>query len=100
MEMALENAAIEEREGINYSNIYMHKGTAIDVTKLSHKEVFALCTQVDDIQKFEALEHIRSTYIGSTPNTKLYYAEPFIASPSFVHNDIGFIHILQYQFWL
>jgi hypothetical protein len=33
----------------------------------------------------------------STPDTKLYYPEPFIASPSFVHEDLWFIHILHYQ---
>lgn len=74
------------------------KSHQIDVTQLSHKDIFNLATQVDDIQKFEALEHVRSTYIATSPNVKLYYAEPFIASPSFMHNDIGFLHILQYQF--
>jgi hypothetical protein len=33
----------------------------------------------------------------ATPDTKLYYPEPFIASPSFVHEDLWFIHILHYQ---
>ena len=33
----------------------------------------------------------------STPDTKLHYPEPFIASPSFVHEEIWFIHILHYQ---
>ena len=33
----------------------------------------------------------------STSDTKLYYPEPFIASPSFVHEDLWFIHILHYQ---
>ena len=36
----------------------------------------------------------------STPDFKLYYPEPFIASPSFVHEDLWFIHILHYQHWL
>jgi len=36
----------------------------------------------------------------STPDVKLYYPEPFIASPSFVHEDLWFIHILHYQHWL
>ena len=36
----------------------------------------------------------------STPDTKLYYPEPFIASPSFVHEDLWFMHILHYQHWL
>jgi hypothetical protein len=36
----------------------------------------------------------------STPDLKLYYPEPFVASPSFVHEDVWFLHILQYQHWL
>jgi hypothetical protein len=72
----------------------------LDVTKLSPKEIIFLANNVDDINRMEALEHIRSTYVSSAPNVKLYYPEPFIASASFIHNDIGFIHILQYQFWL
>ena len=36
----------------------------------------------------------------STPDVKLYYPEPFIASPSFVHEDLWFIHVLHYQHWL
>ena len=36
----------------------------------------------------------------AVPDTKLYYPEPFIASPNFVHEEIWFIHILHYQHWL
>ena len=36
----------------------------------------------------------------STPNVKLYYPEPFIASPTFMHDDIWFLHIVIYQYWL
>ena len=42
-----------------------------------------------------------SMYAGiSAPTTKIFYPEPFIASPSFVHEDLWFIHILHYQHWL
>lgn len=34
------------------------------------------------------------------PEFKLYYPEPFIASPSFNHEELWFIHILHYQHWL
>ena len=34
------------------------------------------------------------------PEFKLYYPEPFIASPSFTHEELWFIHILHYQHWL
>ena len=36
----------------------------------------------------------------SIPDVKLYYPEPFIASPSFIHDDIWFVHILHFQYWL
>ena len=36
----------------------------------------------------------------STPNIKMYYPEPFIASPTFINDDIWFLHITIYQYWL
>jgi hypothetical protein len=36
----------------------------------------------------------------STPDLKIFYPEPFIASPSFVHEDLWFLHILHFQHWL
>ena len=89
-----------ENTPIDYTNLYNHDGQIIDVSKLTNQELFNLQSKVDDIDKFESLEHVRSTFYASTPNVKLYYPEPFIASASFIHNDIGFLHILQYQFWL
>jgi len=96
--MALRMIEDEEKTPINHTNVFYHNNVAVDVTKLSHKEVLYLAANVDNIENFEALEHIRSTYMITSPNTKLYYPEPFVASASFIHNDIGFIHILQYQF--
>lgn len=46
------------------------------------------------------LENIASIYHYSVPNTKLAYPEPFIASASFMHSDLWFVHILVYQYWL
>lgn len=95
--------ALNQYENIlptDYSNVYNHRGTLIDVTKLSHDQIMNLSVEVDDLFKFDSLDHIRSTYLLSVPTKKLYYPEPFIASPSFVHNDLGFMHILQYQYWL
>ena len=85
---------------IDPSNLYNHNGEIINVSKLNPHEVVKLAKEVDDLDKFESLEHIRSIYINTAPNVKLYYPEPFIASPSFIHNDLGFLHILQYQYWL
>nr|YP_011027846.1 cytochrome c oxidase subunit 2 [Euplotes cristatus]UPM52056.1 cytochrome c oxidase subunit 2 [Euplotes cristatus] len=36
----------------------------------------------------------------TTPNIKMYYPEPFIASPTFINDDIWFLHITIYQYWL
>lgn len=38
--------------------------------------------------------------ILSTPESKIFYPEPFIASPSFVHEDLWFVHIMHFQHWL
>jgi len=87
----------------DYSNLYDYNGQTIDVSKLNKRELMTLIWETDDMGKMEKLEslaHVKSMYHFSIPQTKLYYPEPFIASPSFIHNDIGFIHILQYQFWL
>lgn len=46
------------------------------------------------------LENTKSIYHYSIPTVKLFYPEPFIAAASFMHNDIWFIHILIYQYWL
>jgi hypothetical protein len=98
MEISLHMSSKFENAQIDYSNLYEHKGEVIDVSKLTNHELVNLQSKVDDLDKFESLEHVRSIFYASTPNTKLYYPEPFIASPSFMHNDIGFLHILQYQF--
>jgi heme/copper-type cytochrome/quinol oxidase subunit 2 len=100
MDMSLKLFDDMDNTPIDYSNLYNYKGNIINVSELHPHEVFKLAREVDDIDKFESLEHIRSVYIGTAPNVKLYYAEPFIASPSFIHNDLGYLHILQYQFWL
>nr|YP_010117025.1 Cytochrome c oxidase subunit 2 precursor [Euplotes vanleeuwenhoeki]QPM99239.1 Cytochrome c oxidase subunit 2 precursor [Euplotes vanleeuwenhoeki] len=44
-------------------------------------------------------ENYQISYL-SVPNIKLYYPEPFIASPTFSHDDIWFLHITIYQYWL
>lgn len=34
------------------------------------------------------------------PDGKLFYPEPFIASPSYLHADLTYLHIFQYWYWL
>jgi len=100
MNMSLQLFDDMDNTPTDYSNLFEHEGVVVDVSKLDKHEVIKLAKEVDDINKFESLEHIRSVYIGTAPNVKLVYPEPFIASPSFIHNDLGYLHILQYQFWL
>jgi hypothetical protein len=57
----------------------------------------------DDIELLDLWTRFGEEYlqeVESTPDVKLYYPEPFIASPSFVHEELWFIHILHYQHWL
>jgi len=54
----------------------------------------------DHLDDYSNLEAVKSQYHSSVPLRKLQYPEPFIASASFIHTDIGFIHVLQYNYWL
>jgi heme/copper-type cytochrome/quinol oxidase subunit 2 len=45
-------------------------------------------------------EELSNVIEVSTPNVRLHYPEPYIASPSFIHEEVWFIHILHYQHWL
>jgi hypothetical protein len=52
----------------------------------------------DQLDDYANLEAVKSQYHSSVPLRKLQYPEPFIASASFIHTDIGFIHVLQYNY--
>lgn len=69
-------------------------------SNLYTKSIITFINQTEDINLYNSLENITSVYHYSIPNTKLAYPEPFIASPSFMHTDLWFIHILVYQYWL
>lgn len=45
-------------------------------------------------------DNMTSLYHFSVPNVKMFYPEPFIASTTFLHYDLWFIHISVYQYWL
>ena len=49
---------------------------------------------------FNTNDNVTAIYHYSIPTSKLAYPEPFIASASFMHTDLWFIHILIYQYWL
>ena len=41
-----------------------------------------------------------STLNFTIPEGKLFYPEPFIASPSYLHTDLTYIHLFQYWYWV
>ncbi len=69
-------------------------------SSLYTKSLILFINQGDDLDLYKNLENITSIYHYSIPNVKLCYPEPFIASPSFMHTDLWFVHILVYQYWL
>ena len=44
----------------------------------------------------DSATQVTSALQYSIPDTKLFYPEPFLASPSYMHSDLTFLHILQY----
>ena len=54
----------------------------------------------DELSNYSSIDVALASYNHTVPLKKLQYPEPFIASPSFIHTDIGFIHVLQYNYWL
>ncbi len=79
----------------NYSLIKFYNDSS-----LYTKSLITFINQLDDCELYNNLENITSVYHYSIPNVKLAYPEPFIASPSFMHTDLWFVHILVYQYWL
>lgn len=71
-----------------------------DKTSFSNNSLITFIDQIDDLNLYDNLENITSIYHYSIPNVKICYPEPFIASPSFMHSDLWFVHILLYQYWL
>jgi len=90
----------EPEIAVDTSNVLEHKGKLINVSELTDKDKLQLLCELpfDKVQKYTNLECIKSQQHASTPSRKLHYPEPFIASASFVHTDIAFIHILHYNY--
>ena len=82
----------------NYSNYSFLR--FFNDSNIYTKSLITYINQTDDMSIFNNLENITSVYHYSIPNVKLCYPEPFIASPSFMHTDLWFVHILVYQYWL
>ena len=60
--------------------------------------VYDSSNEAQELQK--EYDKFSSLYHFSTPNVKLYYPEPFVASGTFIHYDLWFLHIAIYQYWL
>lgn len=67
----------------NYSNLKFFENNNLYTNSL-----ITFIDQIEDLNKYPNLENITSIYHYSVPNVKLSYPEPFIASPSFIHNDL------------
>ncbi len=87
---------------VNTSNLLTLRGKVTDVSKLSSNELinFLYNLPQDKMDEYLNLECIKAQSQASTPTRKMHYPEPFIASASFIHTDIAFIHILHYNYWL
>ena len=96
------NAHFNKFELTENSNTISYRGQDYYIPDLSFEERLTLLNKLtyDQLSKYNSLECIRAEHHISTPSRKLQYPEPYIASASFVHTDIGFIHILHYQYWL
>jgi hypothetical protein len=70
----------------DYSNYSVLK--FFNDSSLYTKSLITFINQTEDIDLFNNLENINAVYHYSIPNVKLMYPEPFIASPSFMHNDL------------
>tara|TARA_B100001142_G_C14221471_1_gene611723 strand:+ start:43 stop:531 length:489 start_codon:yes stop_codon:yes gene_type:complete len=80
------------------------KGLARSLEKTSielEREYNLLNTlSADELSNYSSIDIALAAYNHTVPLKKLQYPEPFIASASFIHTDIGFIHVLQYNYWL
>ena len=80
---------------IDYNFLYI-----ITNTNIYSNSLIKFIDQTNNIEFMTNLENIKTIYHYSIPNVKLAYPEPFIASASFMHTDLWFMHILVYQYWL
>lgn len=92
-------------ENLNiFNSISIDKLTELSALKNEVDELTKIFPSMeDDIELLDLWTRFGEEYlqeVESTPDVKLYYPEPFIASPSFVHEELWFIHILHYQHWL
>jgi hypothetical protein len=61
-------------------------------------EAMKLNRRGEDLTGYYDAIAAQKMYHYSVPVPKMHYPEPFIAGPSTIHDDIFFIHILQFQY--
>ena len=74
-----------------------------NISNISKHDLINLVNQTTTKEELDALNsssRVRSLMQFSIPEGKLFYPEPFIASPSYLHSDLAFLHILHYWYWL
>ena len=102
------NANILESQFMNVNSSLVNKLSDLVFVK---NDVLKIVNFLPNLSLNDSLEHLELWFYDmdnesmtqqelSTPDVKLYYPEPFIASPSFSHEEIWFIHILHYNYWL
>ena len=74
----------------NHTNKINFKGRILDVSELEESDVLVLARQmtINESNELFFTEHVQSMFQVSTPKVKLYYPEPYIASPSLIHEDL------------
>lgn len=98
----LEGIKPEEEYEINYTNKINIRGQVVDVSGWSKNQILTFLKPLDvnEANELYYTEHVHSLFHTSTPTVKLYYPEPYIASPTRIHSDLWILHIFHYQFWL
>jgi len=104
--MALVNLKFNESlfEGSDFFKINSDIANELFFLTQPKTEVFNMIEAVPEHGDFIEVFEVISVNVDNSmyahlhmPEFKLYYPEPYIASPSFVHEEVWFIHILHYQ---
>jgi len=95
----LESLGLSQEDFLNlFPNETLSKVLNSPVVPLSDDINIVHSLPIDELSTYTNLETVKSQYHSSVPLRKLQYPEPFIASASFIHTDIGFVHVLQYNY--
>jgi hypothetical protein len=95
------NDYINDLQGVQIdqrTNTFVSHGKEVNINELSFVDVLDLAKTTDNLHGYYNTAFAHRMYHYSVPTVKMHYPEPFIASPSVIHDDIFFIHILQFQY--